>query len=185
MIRNGPVSGLLGLASRIGRRAVLYATDDAGAIFLAEHGDTLRDAFVFPRPPADLPRRLAGKYSMFQLCRDLGVPTPRAMLAWSPGEAAEFAGQAGFPLIAKLTTPWRGAGNAGQRLRSTTIIRTASELREVCARAEETSTGLMLQEYIPPAPARTGSFTATSIPPAAARRRSPGSRTAPTRPTPG
>ena len=70
------LSGLLGLASQIGRRAVLYATDDAGAIFLAEHGDVLREAFTFPRPPADLPRRLAGKYSMFQLCRELGVPTP-------------------------------------------------------------------------------------------------------------
>ena len=71
------LSGLLDLASRIGRRAVLYATDDAGAIFLAEHGDSLRGAFAFPQPPADLPRRLAGKYSMFQLCQDLGVPTPQ------------------------------------------------------------------------------------------------------------
>ena len=122
---------------------------------------------------------------MFQLCRDLGVPTPRAMLAWSPGEAAEFAGQAGFPLIAKLTTPWRGAGNAGQPLRSTTIIRTAAELREVCARAEETSTGLMLQEYIPPAPGQDWFFHGYIDSAAAARPRSPGSRTAPTRPTPG
>ncbi len=137
---------------------MLYATDDAGAIFLAEHGDALRDAFAFPRPPADLPRRLAGKYSMFQLCRDLGVPTPQAMLAWSPGEAAEFAGQAGFPLIAKLATPWRGTAHAGQRLRSTTIIRTLAQLREVCARADETGTGLMLQEYIPPAPGQDWFF---------------------------
>ena len=74
------LSGLLSLASRIGRRAVLYATDDAGAIFLAEHGDVLREAFAFPRPPADLPRRLAGKYSMFQLCRELGS-------AGAPGHA--------------------------------------------------------------------------------------------------
>ncbi len=151
------LSGLLDLASRIGRRAVLYATDDAGAIFLAEHGDALRDAFAFPRPPADLPRQLAGKYSMFQLCRDLGVPTPQAMLAWSPGEAAGFAGQAGFPLIAKLTTPWRGT-NAGQDLRSTTIVRTPSELQEICARADETEPGLMLQEYIPPAPGQDWFF---------------------------
>ena len=149
------LSGLLSLASRIGRRAVLYATDDAGAIFLAEHGDVLREAFAFPRPPADLPRRLAGKYSMFQLCRELGVPAPQAMLAWSPGEAAAFAGQAGFPLIAKLTTPWRGT--AGQ-LRSTTIVATPSELQEICARADETSTGLMLQEYIPPAPGQDWFF---------------------------
>ena len=152
------VSGLLSLASRIGRRAVLYATDDAGAIFLAEHGDTLRDAFSFPRLPADLPRRLAGKYSMFQLCQDLGVPTPQAMLAWSPGEAAEFAGQAGFPLIAKLTTPWREPAGAGPGLRSTTIIATPSQLREICARADETGTGLMLQEYIPPAPGQDWFF---------------------------
>ena len=150
------LSGLFDLASQIGRRAVLYATDDAGAIFLAEHGDVLREAFAFPRPAADLPRRLAGKYSMFQLCRDLGVPTPQAMLAWSPGEAAAFAGQAGFPLIAKLTTPWRGT--AGPRLRSTTIVRTPSELQEICACAHETSTGLMLQEYIPPAPGQDWFF---------------------------
>jgi D-aspartate ligase len=150
------LSGLLDLASRIGRRAVLYATDDAGAIFLAEHGEALRQAFLFPRPPADLPRRLAGKYSMFQLCRDLGVPTPQAMLAWSPGEAATFAGQAGFPLIAKLTTPWRGA--TGQQLRSTTIIRTPGELREVCDRAGQADAGLMLQEYIPPAPGQDWFF---------------------------
>ena len=152
------VSGLLSLASRIGRQAVLYATDDAGAIFLAEHGDALRDAFAFPRPPADLPRRLAGKYSMSQLCRELGVPTPQAMLAWSPGEAAEFAGRAGFPLIAKLATPWRGTAHAGQPLRSTMIIRTLAQLREVCARADETGTGLMLQEYIPPAPGQDWFF---------------------------
>ena len=153
------LSGLLDLASRIGRRAVLYATDDAGAIFLAEHGDVLRDAFAFPRPPADLPRQLAGKYSMFQLCRELGVPTPQAILAWSPGEAAGFAAQAGFPLIAKLTTPWRGGGTAsGPPLRSTTIVRTPHELREICARALEASTGLMLQEYIPPAPGQDWFF---------------------------
>jgi predicted ATP-grasp superfamily ATP-dependent carboligase len=149
------LSGLFDLASQIGRRAVLYATDDAGAIFLAEHGDVLREAFAFPRPPADLPRRLAGKYSMFQLCRDLGVPTPQAMLAWSPGEAARFAAQADYPLIAKLTTPWRGT--AGQ-LRSTTIVATPSELQEICACAHETSTGLMLQEYIPPAPGQDWFF---------------------------
>jgi predicted ATP-grasp superfamily ATP-dependent carboligase len=153
------ITGLLELASRIGRRAVLIATDDAGAIFLAEHGAALRDAFLFPQPPADLPRRLASKYSMFHLCRELGVPTPQAMLAWSPGEAATFAARAGFPLIAKLTTPWREAATeTGQRLRSTTIIRTPGELREVCASADQAGTGLMLQEYIPPAPGQDWFF---------------------------
>ena len=93
---------------RIGRPSVLITTDDAGAIFLAEHGDSLREWFLFPAPPADLPRRLAGKYSMHELCRELDVPSPQATVPSSLDEARDFASMAGFPVIAKLTTPWRG-----------------------------------------------------------------------------
>ena len=51
------LAGLLTLAERIGHRAVLIPTEDAGAIFLAEHGGPLRQAFLFPAPPAGLPAR--------------------------------------------------------------------------------------------------------------------------------
>ena len=53
--------GLLRLAEHIGRPSVLITTDDAGAIFLAEHGRDLRCSFLFPEPPQDLPRELATK----------------------------------------------------------------------------------------------------------------------------
>jgi predicted ATP-grasp superfamily ATP-dependent carboligase len=106
-------SGLMQLAQRIGRPSVLITTDDAGAIFLAEHGDSLRESFLFPAPQADLPRRLAGKYSMHQLCRERGVPSPQATVPASLEEARDFANRAGFPVIAKLTTPWQhGHGQA-------------------------------------------------------------------------
>ena len=108
-------AGLLGLASRIGRPAVLLPTDDAGAIFLAGHGGPLRDSFLFADPPAELPRQVAGKYSLFQLCRDLGVPSPRATMAWSAGEAADFAATAGLPVIGKLTNPWRAVSRPWTR----------------------------------------------------------------------
>ena len=72
------LTGLLRLAEHIGRPSVLLTTDDAGAIFLAEHGRDLRRWFLFPEPPADLPRRLAGKYSLYQACLELGVPCPRS-----------------------------------------------------------------------------------------------------------
>ena len=55
-------AGLIRLAGHIGRPAVLLATDDAGAIFLAEHGADLRPYFLFPDPPPGLPRKLAGKF---------------------------------------------------------------------------------------------------------------------------
>jgi D-aspartate ligase len=139
--------GLLQLADRIGRPAVLLPTDDAGAIFLAEHGADLRSRFIFPEPPRDLPRQVAGKYSLHELSRRLGVPSPAAAVPESAAAARGFAAQAGYPLIAKLTTPWQGG-----KLRSTSIVGDQEELDrafQACARA---GAGLMLQEFIPGGP---------------------------------
>src|SRR5579863_5315802 len=112
--------GLLRIAERIGRPAVLIPTDDAGAIFLAEHGDGLRQAFAFPAQPSRLPRLLAGKHTLAQLCADLGVASPRVLVTDSAEKAHGFAAEMGFPLIAKLATPWTGAGSG---LRPTTVVR--------------------------------------------------------------
>jgi predicted ATP-grasp superfamily ATP-dependent carboligase len=141
------VAGLQRLADLIGRQAVLIATDDAGSIFLAEHASLLSEQFLFPRPPRDLPRHVAGKYSLFELCRHLDVPCPDTALPRSLGEATEFAASCGFPLTAKLTTPWNSAGPGA--LRSTSIIsdqRGLATIYEDCTRA---AAGLMLQEFIP------------------------------------
>ncbi len=152
-------SGLMQLAQRIGRPSVLITTDDAGAIFLAEHGDSLRESFLFPAPQADLPRRLAGKYSMHQLCRELNVPSPQATVPASLDEARGFANLAGFPVIAKLTTPWRhGDGPHGTALCSTSIIRTAAALDEAYRAFERENAGLMLQEFIPGGPGQDWFF---------------------------
>jgi D-aspartate ligase len=152
-------AGLLALAERIGRPAVLIPTDDAAAIFLAENGGPLRGGFLFPSPPPDLPRRLAGKYSMYQLCQELGVPCPQAVVPQSQAEARTFAARAGFPLIAKLTSPWKtlsaGAGGGGgsqAKLRSTSIVRDFSELGGLSKLAGAQGAGLMLQEFIPGGP---------------------------------
>ncbi len=135
-------AGLAVLARQIGRRAVLIPTDDAGAIFLAEHGTDLRRDFLFPDPPPDLPRRLAGKYTMYQLCRELGVPCVAATLPGSVAEAQDFADRVGFPLVAKRATPWRRSG-----LRSTWMVHIRQDLLRACA--EQDGAALMLQEYIP------------------------------------
>jgi len=139
------VAGLIRLAGHIGQPSVLLTTDDAGAIFLAEHGDVLRSYYLFPAPPADLPRRLAGKYSLYQLCREHEVPTPRTLVPESADAARTFASAAGFPLIAKLATPWTG----GAGLRSTSVIGDRDELDSCYERAARCGTGLMLQEFIP------------------------------------
>jgi D-aspartate ligase len=133
------------LSEIIGRPAVLIPTDDAGAIFLAEHGAALRQTFLFADPPPDLPRRLAGKYSLSEVCREFGVASPQTALPDSLAQAREFASAAGYPVIAKLTTPWRSADG----VRSTQVVADADELGQIydaCARA---GAGLMLQEFVP------------------------------------
>jgi D-aspartate ligase len=148
--------GLLTLADRIGRPAVLLPTDDAGAIFLAEHGADLRSRFLFSAPPPALPRLVAGKFSLFELCATLGVPSPAAAVPQSPDAARAFADRAGYPLVAKLTTPWAGAPqqeasqpSTRDRLRSTTIVAGPAELDRLVAAAAAAGAGLMLQEFIP------------------------------------
>jgi D-aspartate ligase len=148
--------GLVTLAERIGRPAVLIPTDDAGAIFLAEQGESLRQWFLFPAPPQDLPRRLADKYMMHQLCRELGMPSPETALPDSLTEAEDFAGRVGFPLVAKLARPWHH-DSGRPRLRSTMIVHDREDLISSYRASERQATddgsaGLMLQEYIPGGP---------------------------------
>jgi D-aspartate ligase len=139
-------AGLLRLAEQIGRRAVLIPTDDAGAIFLAEHGDSLREAFAFPAQPPALPRLLAGKHTLAQLCAELGVATARVLVTDSAEKAHGFGAEVGYPVIAKLATPWTGAGTG---LRPTTVVRSEEDLTGLWAAAERAGASLMLQEFIP------------------------------------
>jgi D-aspartate ligase len=141
-------AGLAQLSDTIGRRAVLLPTDDAGAIFLAEYGERLRDRYLFAQPPAPLPRRLAGKYSLHELCTELGVPSPRSCVPSTHTQAARFAAETGYPVIGKLTRPWQAA--PGQR--STVIIADRAELDGAWQASQASQAGLMLQQHIPAGP---------------------------------
>ncbi len=141
-------AGLLRLSELIGQPAVLIPTDDAGSIFLAEHAAGLRGRFLFAEPPAGLPRQLAGKQSLHQLCAELGFPTPRSCVPASAAEAARVAADFGYPVVAKLARPWQSVS----RQLSTRIVGSASEMGAVWHAARQSQAGLMLQEYIPAAP---------------------------------
>ena len=59
------------------------------------------------------------------MCRELGFPCPRSRhCPVRLAQAREFARPVGYPLIAKLATPWaKGSG-----LRSTSVVRNQQEL---------------------------------------------------------
>lgn len=146
-------AGLITLAERIGRRAVLIAADDAGAFFLAEHGAALRNWYLFPGPPRELPRRLADPYAQHQLCAELGVPSVARARPGSLDEAEEFAGRVGYPLVAKLAAGRRPG--PGSEPRGTSVLQTRDELvRTYLACAGPLDGGVLLQEYLPRCPSQ-------------------------------
>ena len=135
--------GLATLGERIGRPSVLIATDDAGAIFLAEYGEELRRWFLFPTPERHLPRRIAGKDTLAQLCRDAVICCPATEVPSSVADALTFVDRVGLPIFAKLVRPWEPSPRL--RPRSTTFVRTRAEVVALCkAHAGE----VLLQEAV-------------------------------------
>ena len=48
-------------------------------MLIAEHADALAGSFLFPRVAPGLPRRLASKQGLHELCVEHGVPSPAAV----------------------------------------------------------------------------------------------------------
>ena len=153
------IAGLLGLARRIGRPAVLLPTDDAGAIFLAEHGGAAAGQF-----PVRRPARGAAPPGGGQVLAVPAVPGPGGAHARGP----PWPGRPGRPRTSRprrasrssASWPPRGGGRVprGPPLRSTTIIRDRAELAEAWLRCTEAGLGLMLQEFLPGGPGQDWFF---------------------------
>jgi D-aspartate ligase len=142
------LEGLTALGERLGGPTVLIPVDDAAAVFVAEHGGELASRFLFPRPPPGLPRSLASKRELYQLCNRLGVACPRAVFPSSRAEVEAFLEVASFPVVVKGAEPWLLPVGAG--IRSTSIVPTPERLFDLYHRLEgDQATGLLLQEYIP------------------------------------
>ena len=141
-----------------------------------------REASRFSRSPRpDLPRQLAGKYSMFSSLPGPGGADSAAMLAWSPERPGEFSRPGRLPAH-REARPHPG-GTAGSSCGSTTIVRTPYELQEIWALRGRTSNGLPSRIH-PPASAGLV-FHGYFDTPAGARPAFTGVKDALTRPTSG
>ncbi|MWK35087.1 ATP-grasp domain-containing protein [Actinomadura sp. J1-007] len=120
---------LRAIAAGIGTRALLVPLDDAGAIFMAEHGTALCDHFVFPRQRPDAPRLVADKSALADACRAHGITSPDSRTPATAAELHDAVADLGLPLIAKWARPW--ALPPGHR--STTVVRDAAEAHRLLA----------------------------------------------------
>ncbi|MEU9184013.1 ATP-grasp domain-containing protein [Streptomyces sp. NPDC048484] len=140
------VEGLLRVGHRIGRPAVLIPTDEEAAVLIAEHQTELAGGFLFPRVEAGLPRRLASKQGLHELCVEHGVPSPEATFPESYEEIEDFAAKARFPLVAKNREAF--VRRSRPAVNGTTRIATPECLLGL-ARDWGEHPGVILQEYLP------------------------------------
>jgi D-aspartate ligase len=140
------VEGLLRIARRIGRPAVLVPTDEEAAVLIAEHQDDLQGFFLFPRVDPALPRRLASKQGLHALCAEHGIPSPSAAFPRSYDDVVAFADTARFPVVAKNREAF--VRRERPAVNGTTRIATREGLLAL-ARDWGEQPGVALQEYLP------------------------------------
>ena len=141
------VGQLREVGKRLGRRAVVVPTDDEAAVLIAEYADELSEHFIFPRIDPALPRALASKQRLYELCRQHDVPAPVSMCPATARELDEFAATASFPVVVKNAEPW--ARRRAPVVPNTTMMRTARELLEAASSRNGKPPGMIVQEYIP------------------------------------
>ncbi|MET9758105.1 ATP-grasp domain-containing protein [Streptomyces sp. NPDC006372] len=144
------------VADRIARPAVLVPMDDAGAIAVSRVRDELAPSYLLPAMPGGLAERVADKAELAAVCVSTAVPHPATLVPDSPAEVAGAMRQLGLPVVAKWSRPWLLP--AGSGLRSTLLVRSVQQARELFLRTEEAGSRLLLQAYLPPGPDRDWFF---------------------------
>lgn len=95
------IDWLLQLSQKVGSRPILLPTDDHSCVFLADHVETLKEAFLFPNQPAGLTRALSNKQEMYYLCKKHSIPAAETSFPRSRQDVIEFCQTATFPVMLK------------------------------------------------------------------------------------
>jgi predicted ATP-grasp superfamily ATP-dependent carboligase len=140
------IDWIASIARSLGTPAVVIATDDEAAVLVAEHASDLAPWLICPAVPPDLPRRLASKRGLRELCLEHSIASPGAEFPTSLSDIEVFASEATFPVVAKVAD----AGHRGElpELGAATPLHSAKELLEAAATWSNPG-AVMLQEYIP------------------------------------
>jgi len=155
------LDGLAAIGERIGRQAVIIPTSDRAAIFIDEHAASLAKWFLFPKQKPGLTRALANKRELYKICQTGVLTCPPSFFPISAEEARRSARNLRFPVMVKITEPWRPPRPAG--LASTAIVGNCEEMMRLFRIAETAPhLQLMIQERVPSAPNTDAMFAAYS-----------------------
>jgi predicted ATP-grasp superfamily ATP-dependent carboligase len=141
------LEGMARIGTLLDRPTILVPADDLSAILIAEHANDLASRFTFARPPATLPRMLANKRCLYDLCRRLGIACPHTVFPNSREELLDLTARMPFPVVVKATEPWL----LPRSLTSTVIVSSRQELEDYYDNFSQQApnTTLMIQKMIP------------------------------------
>ncbi len=137
---------LIDVGRQMGTKPLLMCTDDEAAVLVGEGGAVLREHFVLPDVPPDLPRQLASKRGLHELCQLHGVVTPRTRFPNTWDELRSAVAELQFPVVVKNSDPWLRLTRPA--VSGSTMVRAWSALDEVARDWREPFCGLV-QEYLP------------------------------------
>ncbi|WP_077801472.1 ATP-grasp domain-containing protein [Streptomyces sp. JHA26] len=136
------------VAGDLASPAVLVPMDDASAIAVTRMRNALSPSYLLPAMPGALAERVADKGELAAVCAAADVPHPVTLVPDSPAEAADAVRRLGVPVVAKWSRPWLLPADSG--LRSTLLVRSAQQARELYLRTARAGSPLLLQAYLPP-----------------------------------
>jgi predicted ATP-grasp superfamily ATP-dependent carboligase len=141
------LEGMARIGKILDRPTILVPADDLSAILIAEHADELPSQFIFARPSATLPRTLANKRCLYELCHRLGIACPHTDFVYSRDELLDLATHIQFPVVVKVTEAWIRPKN----IKSTVIVSGRRELIDYYDHfwRQAPTTTLMIQKMIP------------------------------------
>jgi len=140
---------LVEVVGQLPARPLLVCTDDEAAVLVAEGAGALAGRAICPAVPPDLPRQLASKRGLHEICRRLGVPTPATSWVRSGDDLEATVANLALPVVVKPSDPWSRL--ARPVLTGSTVVRTGEEVRRLRAALDRSPEGsdVVVQEYVP------------------------------------
>lgn len=128
---------------------MLVCTDDEAAVLVAEGAGALAGRAILPAVPPDLPRELASKRGLYEICRRFGVPTPATWWVKTADDLKEALANIALPVIVKQADTWSRLTRPA--IKSSTVVRTAEDAERLLTAFDRWPDGaaMVVQEYLP------------------------------------
>jgi D-aspartate ligase len=130
-------------------RPMLVCTDDEAAVLVAEGAAALSGRAIFPAVSPELPRQLASKRGLYEICQRYGVPTPATSSVRTGDDLEAALAHMTLPVVVKQADSWSRLTRPV--VTGSTVLRTAEDVAKLRAAFDRRPEGsdVIVQEYLP------------------------------------